>query len=1104
MRGAGFKGPAARAPAVRCAMRVPERLVEVWAAGADGRGHSGSGWVVGESGVVTCRHVLDPYLTSVDGSANRSKGDAEQPVIQIRQAGRSSPSDWVDCTIAWQHPTRDLVLLQITPRSGQSWDSPKDRLSRLAEAGQLPSACIAIGFPDAAAGPSGLRDSEQAPGRLHPAAAARDPNGLIPFDVDISVPDDAALWGGFSGSAVVDQQTRLVGLIAKAHPGRQQRRLLVVPIEDAAGDPGFAAAAAAVGLDPIVEDYQAPLWRQSVEPRALIATGVPLTVADVEDLKVFGVHGPSSAATRSSYVDYVKRDKDRVLEAALLEARSGGRRIVLILGDSAAGKSRSASEAVRRDPVLRRWRLVVPLADGGLARLANADLGWRDTVLWLDDLDKYLARGLDLGTLRRVLGDNPTVVVVATMRTIQLRARQSELADPAWGFLTDDSEVTRVDLEASFSDDEVQAASAKISDTTLLGALHDGAGLGEWLVAGPELMKRLNDGQGLDRAFADTVISWYRTGLNQPLAKEEARRLWIITLPQAPRQRLLSREPGEQSKLFDHAAAWACQPVIGRDLYEQALITKSADGYVAHSYVVDQTERNPQRPPVPDPVWQQALQFATTSPESGQKPGRIWAVANAAYLEHALACAMTAMQTLAQAGDASALSNVGVLLGELGRREEAAGVYDQVVARFGEAPEPALREQVAKALFNKGVTLGQLGRSEEEAGVYDQVVARFGGASEPALCEQVAKSLVNKGVTLGQLGRREEAAGVYEQVVARFGDAPEPALRERVATALVYKGVTLGQLGRREEAAGVYDQVVARFGGAPEPALRERVATALFNKGVTLGQLGRREEAAGVYDQVVARFGGASEPALREQVAKSLVNKGVTLGQLGRREEAAGVYDQVVARFGGASEPALRERVAKSLVNKGVTLGQLGRREEAAGVYDQVVARFGGASEPALREQVATALVNKGVTLGQLGRAGEEAGVYDQVVARFGDASEPALREQVATALVNKGVTLGQLGQREEAAGVYDQVVARFGDASEPALREQVATALVYKGVTLGRLGRAEEAAGVYDQVVARFGDASEPALREQVATALRMKAEIEGGPRPGGRRRRP
>ena len=297
-------------------------------------------------------------------------------------------------------------------------------------------------------------------------------------------------------------------------------------------------------------------------------------MADVKDLKVFGVHGPSSAAARSSYVDYVKRDKDSALEAALAEATSGGRRVVLIVGDSAAGKSRTASEAVRRDRALRCWRLVVPLSDGGLSQLAKADLGWQDTILWLDDLDKYLARGLDLGTLRRVLGDDPTVVVVATMRTSQLQARQSELADPAWEFLTDDSEVTQVDLEASLSDDELHAASAKISDTS---TAERAAGR-----RGPRRMARR-------RAGADEEAQ--RRPTSQPGPGRHRHRLVPHRPRPAPGQggcptavgkcssldaasKAAHREPGEQNELFEQASDWACEPVISRDLYEQALITQ--------------------------------------------------------------------------------------------------------------------------------------------------------------------------------------------------------------------------------------------------------------------------------------------------------------------------------------------------------------------------------------------------------------------------------------------------------------------------------------------------------------------------------------------------
>ena len=85
---------------------------------------------------------------------------------------------------------------------------------------------------------------------------------------------------------------------------------------------------------------------------------------------------------------------------------------------------------------------------------------------------------------------------------------------------------------------------------------------------------------------------------------------------------------------------------------------------------------------------------------------------------------------------------------------EAAGVYDEVVTRFGGRAEPELREQVAMALVNKGVRLGRLGRAEDE----DAGVRRGGGPgsarrAEPALREQVAMALVNKGITLGRLGR---------------------------------------------------------------------------------------------------------------------------------------------------------------------------------------------------------------------------------------------------------------------------------------------------------------------------------------------------------------
>jgi len=225
-------------------------------------------------------------------------------------------------------------------------------------------------------------------------------------------------------------------------------------------------------------------------------------------------------------------------------------------------------------------------------------------------------------------------------------------------------------------------------------------------------------------------------------------------------------------------------------------------------------------------------------------------------------------------------------------------------------PNSSNNARVAQALVNKGVTLGDI---EEALTVYDQVVQRYGDAPESALCEQVARALINKGVTLGALNRSEEALTVYDQVVRRYGDSPAPTLRELVARSLLNKGVRLGELNRPEEELALYDQVVERFGDAPEPALGERVAKALFNKGVTLGALNRNEEALTAYDEVLRRFDNAPELALRELVAKTLVNKGVKLVGVNRSEEALQTYEQVVQRFGEAPEPTLRKRVASAL-----------------------------------------------------------------------------------------------------------------------------------------------------------------------------------------------
>jgi tetratricopeptide (TPR) repeat protein len=806
----------------------------------------------------------------------------------------------------------------------------------------------------------------------------------------------------------------------------------------------------------------------------------PVTAVDAIDPTEIGVDAAAQDILPGGAVpDYVPRDVDGDLREAVEAALDGsGRWLVVVMGPSKVGKSRTLFQAVMTSARRRPLELVAPVdADALRATLGSVDEpapGQTHTVLWLDDLEPFLNDGVTMATLREWRSRAPGGIVVGTYGG---KGSERIAGSTSGGLATIAAEVLQrarqIPLEATTIGELGSLRTAVSAEQRASLERH---GLAAYLVAAQTLETKLftqrhapgepECPEGVAVVLA--AVDWARCGRTDPIPHDTLRQLWTTYRP----QNVVASDDA-----FDVALDWALRPVAGTI----ALLHRSSS-YQAFDYVVRLVRDRQGAEPPRHAAWTAAIESADDAQALG--------VASAAYfggrLEESASALDRARKSSVDELAALAGINLGVVLSDLGRSEEALGIYEDLVARYGEATEPAMREYVAIALFNKGVRLGDLDRPDDERGVYEEIVAHYGDATEPALRAQAAKALVNKGIRLSVLDRPEQAVGVYEEVVARYGGAIEPALREQVAKALISMGITHGMLDRSEEAVRVYDEVIARYGEATEPALREQTAKALLNKGVRLGVLDRPEQALDAYEEVVARYGDATEPAIREQVAEALFNKGVTLGVLDRPEDELGVYDEVVTRFGDATEPEPRKQAAKALLNKGVTLSSLDRNEEAVGVYEELIARYGDATEPVLRAYLAEALFNKGFTLGALARSEEAVGVYEEVVARFGDATEPALRVQIAKAMVNKGVRLGVLDRPDEELGAYEDVVARFGDASEPVLREQVAMALLNKGVTLGVLNRPEEAVGAYEEIVARYGDATEPALAEHVALARR------------------
>lgn len=651
--------------------------------------------------------------------------------------------------------------------------------------------------------------------------------------------------------------------------------------------------------------------------RAALGRRATAGAADQVDPTTLGVSAAAQDILPGGEVpEYVARAVDGELRTALEAGLDGsGRWLILVIGPSKVGKSRALFEAVQHCAQGRRLDLVAPV-DGGALRTIAASAHRAEaapTVLWLDDLEPFLEDGVTFATLREWQGGVPGRVVAATYGG---KASERLVGLTGGSLTTTAAEVLQSAHQITMgatTTDELRALRAQVSADQF--ASLERHGLGAYLVAAPALERKLVTSrhapgdpecpEGVAVVFA--AVDWVLCGRTDPISHGTLRELWPAY--QAPAS-------VATNDAFDDALAWALRPVAGT-----IALMHRAGSYRAFDYVVRLVRERPDAGAPRDAAWAAALNDATGA--------QALAVATAAYDQDRVGDAICALNSARESSidEIASIASLilGVVFGELDRSEDAVAVYDDIVARFGDAAEPALREKVVRALLNKGVRLGALGRFDDELAVYDEIVARFGDAPEPALHEQVAGALFNKGVSLGALGRIDEAVALYDDIVARFGDRAEPALREQVARALVNQGAMLEVQGRHDEAVRAYDQIIARYDGA---VLSEQVATALVKKGVSLSALGRSEEAVALYDEVLARFGDAPGPVLREQVGSALVNKGDMLLALDRSQDALGAYDEIIARYGGATEPVLREHVATALVNKGIALGELTSAED--------------------------------------------------------------------------------------------------------------------------------------------------------------------------------
>jgi tetratricopeptide (TPR) repeat protein len=210
----------------------------------------------------------------------------------------------------------------------------------------------------------------------------------------------------------------------------------------------------------------------------------------------------------------------------------------MVVGDSSAGKSRAAFEAVS---TLGDHVLVIPRNREALTVAVDQAARTRRCVLWLDDIERYLGPGgLSPADVARVLaGTRSHRVIVATLRSAEETLLTEEVGGdeggrPARKAAREVLELAfRIYLPRLFSQAETERAEARAWDPRIADAVAQASeyGIAEYLAAGPELMRDWENAWSANTdprapshpraaALITAAVDIRRSGVTSPLPRD--------------------------------------------------------------------------------------------------------------------------------------------------------------------------------------------------------------------------------------------------------------------------------------------------------------------------------------------------------------------------------------------------------------------------------------------------------------------------------------------------------------------------------------------------------------------------------------------------------
>ncbi|AJC57929.1 hypothetical protein GZL_05354 [Streptomyces sp. 769] len=458
------------------------------------------------------------------------------------------------------------------------------------------------------------------------------------------------------------------------------------------------------------------------------------TAGDIDPV-AFGVRPADRVPGYPALPPYVLRDRDADLVSALSQARSDGG-LVLVLGEPFAGKSRTALEGMAEE--LADFRVYAPARGADLRGLPTLLHGRPERyALWLDDLDGHLG-DTDGGLEPRMLAQLTAlrVVVLATMREDAYdacrrddRGRVLDLAQTV-ELAREWRSAERERLRLNYGADPRLAEAARSAGPE---------GVPAYLTLSPRLQGEWWRARRADRhprghALVRAALDLARCGLTGPLPMD-----LLLKVHEG-----YAEVTGMERESAEDARAWAVERRYG---LLRLLDRVTGDTWRAAPILVEAAGRHEELPDVPGPVWGCALEAART--DAAYDYGEIAAKARVAF------------QRAADAGDTSALHNLGLLADSLGEGDEA----EHWFRRAAEAGEPQSVGRLGRMLAERG--------EDRAAEPFLETAAEAGDTEAATLLGKLLRKRAARWLKAGMEGGSGEAAHLFGDLQLGRGDVDD-------------------------------------------------------------------------------------------------------------------------------------------------------------------------------------------------------------------------------------------------------------------------------------------------------------------------------------------